>query len=503
MNRKVSIYILLAGIVISMGSCKLEPTVYSNAATDLYYSNESEANLGMNGVYQMYWNIYKPQYWHNMNDYVSGIMQNAEVTAYSAWDFTASGQDELLMWSSIYNAINRANTLMDGLDKSTGIAAATKTRFTGQARFLRALGYFELVKFWGGVPLHLKGTSSLADVNLPRSSEAEVYAQIESDLSTAASELNPFSAADHLNGRVTSLACKAVLADVYAQQGKWGPAATTAKEVIDAGYFKILPDFHDIYRPNPSLNLEEIFSVVKTHQAGDVDATNKEVRWFVPAQSALPNGTAIAFYEPPFAGPNSQATESYYNETPNTYRKYWTVRDYMPYYYLLGSYSNPIYTKVDLGVPRFVKLMYVNESNGFLDRGVNLIIYRYGYIKMLYAEALNESNSGPTPEAYAAINEIRRRARAVGTPNEQPESVLPDLTALSQAQFRDSVLIEYKREFGNENKHRGVLLRHNRLVSDAQARGITGAAEFKKYFAIPSDEVARNPELKPTEGYNY
>lgn len=502
-KKKAFILALIAGILTVLEGCKLEPVVYSNSATDKYYSNESEANLGLNGVYSMYWNIYKPGYWHNMNDYTSGISVNIgpSNTPYSAWDFSVDGQDELLMWSSIYNAINRANTLIDGLQRSTLISNEVKSKIDGQALFLRALGYFELVKLWGEVPLHLKATSSLDDVNLPRSSEQDVYKQIEEDLITAANKLSPFNISDHQNGRVTSLACLAVLSDVYAQQRKWRDAANTAKSVIDAGYFELLSDFHDIYKPNATLNREEIFSVVRTHQAGDVDATNKEVRWFVPGQATLPSGTSIAFYSPPFMGPNSQVVPEFFNSTPNTYRKYWTMRNQMPYYYILGDYSNIHNEAVPLPQPMYVKFMYVDPSNGFLDRGINVIAYRFGYIKLLYAESLNEDNSGPTPEAYHAINEIRQRARAVGTPNAQPESVLPDLTGLNQDEFRDSVLVEYKREFANENKYRSILLRHNLLVSDAIKRGVSGAKEYKKYFAIPSDELARNPNLTQNQGY--
>ena len=501
-NWRIRGLVIMTGFIIFFGSCKLEPVIYSSTGTATYYSNESEANLGLNGVYQMYWNIYKVGYWHDMNDYPAGLAVNIGPTSsrYSAWDFAVDGQDELLMWSSIYNAINRANTLMDGIEKSV-ISDAVKTHIRGQARFLRALGYFELVKLWGGVPLHLKGTASLSDVNLARSTEEEVYKQIETDLTTAAGELNPFNAADQANGRVTSLACLSVLADVYAQEGKWPAAAATSKQVIDAGYFQLLPDFHDIFRPNTSLNKEEIFSIVKTHEAGDVDASNKMVRWFVPSQATLPDGTSIAFYAPPFNGPNSQVVPEFFNSTPNTYRKYWTMRSEMPYYYVLGNYNTVNMTTVKLPQPYYVKLMYVTLSNGFLDRGVNYLIYRYAYMKLLYAEALNEANSAPTAEAYEAVNQIRQRARAVGTPNAQPADVLPDLAGLSQGDFRDSVLIEFKREFANENKYRSILLRHNRLVSDAKARGVSAAQDYKKYFAIPSDELSRDPKLQQNPGY--
>ena len=78
---------------------------------------------------------------------------------------------------------------------------------------------------------------------------------------------------------------------------------------------------------------------------------------------------------------------------------------------------------------------------------------------------------------------------------------MPDLAGLSQGEFRDSVIIEFKREFANEKKYRSVLLRHDRLVSDAQQRGVSAAQDYKKYFAIPTDELSRDPKLQQNPGY--
>lgn len=119
----------------------------------------------------------------------------------------------------------------------------------------------------------------------------------------------------------------------------------------------------------------------------------------------------------------------------------------------------------------------------------------------MYAEALNESNGGPTQEAYNAINMVRRRARAEGTAFEQPPSVYPDLDNLSQSQFRDALLTEYAREFVGEGHYRWDLLRHDRLISNAKAFGATAAEDKHNIFPIPAIQIGINKNLKQNPGY--
>ncbi|HEX8676696.1 MAG TPA: RagB/SusD family nutrient uptake outer membrane protein, partial [Segetibacter sp.] len=137
---------------------------------------------------------------------------------------------------------------------------------------------------------------------------------------------------------------------------------------------------------------------------------------------------------------------------------------------------------------------------GTLREGVNFPLIRYADVLLAYAEALNEAN-GPTQAAYDAINMVRRRARAVGTPYEQPESVYSDLINLNQEQFRDALLAEYAAEFAGEGHYRYDLLRHDRLITNAKALGITAAEEKHKLFPIPAIQLSRNPDLEQNTGY--
>ena len=126
------------------------------------------------------------------------------------------------------------------IDKLSVSTISNKTRLDGEARFLRGLFYFNLVRIFGGVPLQMQGTTDLSEVTKPRNTAEEVYAFIVKDLQTAVTELSPYSESDHVAGKATSLAATALLAKVYLQQRQWQKAADEAKKVIDSKAFDLM-----------------------------------------------------------------------------------------------------------------------------------------------------------------------------------------------------------------------------------------------------------------------
>ncbi|MEB3323686.1 MAG: RagB/SusD family nutrient uptake outer membrane protein, partial [Synechococcaceae cyanobacterium] len=112
-----------------------------------------------------------------------------------------------------------------------------------------------------------------------------------------------------------------------------------------------------------------------------------------------------------------------------------------------------------------------------------------------YAEALNEINGGPTPEAYEAINEVRRRARFDGI---SEQDVLPDLSGLTQEEFRDAVLLERRKELVGEGHRWFDLVRMNKLqelVPISKPNVIPLANHV--LFPLPLNEIDLNPNLLP------
>lgn len=492
----ISVFVL-ALIGLTSG-CDLTPINYSNASINSFYKNKKESQLALNGVYQVFWNIYKNSKWEDLTDVTGGLLTHPNPGQYDNFAWTNDDEHAFQLWQPFYVAINRANTLLDNLENSD-ISDNAKADISGQAKFLRALSYFDLVKLFGGVPLYFHGTRGLKNAFKPQASVDEVYKQIESDLQDAIQALSPYSESDHEAGKATSGAARALLAMVYAQQQEWSKAASTAKKVIESNHFELMDDYNDVFNASPSMNKEQIFSIQHGNGVGaGSNSANHNVKQFSPATTTLSDGTNVSFYKSPQSAV-WYVNKSFFNKAPNTYRKSQTMRNKMPYYYVTGT-TNIVNKTVSLNHPYVVKFNVLDEGTGRLKSGVNTPIIRYSNILLIYAEALNEVNGGPTPAAYNAINKVRARARGTKTSQPQPQSAYPPLSGLSQDQFRDAVLTEMAREFIGEGKRRAELLRHGLFIKKAQERGIN-AQDYQKLYPIPHEAIETNKNLTQNPGY--
>ncbi len=511
-----SSFLLLIIVVLAFSGCRptLDESIYSQVAVDEFYKTEDQAQLALNGVYNQLWNDpYRDGQWITLGDVTAGTLtgggsangsgdRSGITNEWNTYTWTSDAIELITGWNIFYTAINWDNTLIDKLELSS-IPSASKARIDGQAKFLRAFFYFNLVRMFGGVPLYVHGTTDLSEASKPRNTADEVYTQIISDLQQAQTELSPFSSSDQAVGRATSGAATALLAKVYLQQRNWQKAAEEAKKVMDMNVYGLLNDYENILNPDFQYGKEQIFFV---QHGGNANSNSQQfqtrmIYLFGPPAMTLPDGTNIQFHTLKDLV-IFQARKEFFNSTPDTYRKWWTMRDKMPYYYKNGvSPANLVMDTVKLYAPFLTKYHRINFATGTLKEGVNDPLIRYSDVLLMYAEAINESTGGPTPEAYDAINSVRRRARAAGTPFEQPASIYPDLANLNQGQFRDSVLIEYAREFVGEGHYRYDLLRHDRLISNAQKLGITAAADKHVLFPIPAIQISRNSKLEQNPGY--
>ena len=163
------------------------------------------------------------------------------------------------MWDVIYIA----NNLIDGLKASEASEEIVQIA-DGEARFMRGLCYFNLVRTHGGMPLILDGHNPTGEES--RATVLETYQAIENDFKLAADQLP--GPAEVGPGRVSSAAAKTALANLYLTWGGWPVkdeskyqlAATTAKEVIDLGYFS-LQNINELWTLQGQNGPESIFSV--------------------------------------------------------------------------------------------------------------------------------------------------------------------------------------------------------------------------------------------------
>ena len=167
------------------------------------------------------------------------------------------------IWNWMYGGVNRANYILEFKDK---IDFPNKPNVLGQATFLRAYYYFELVKFFGDVPLAVDQRLLFGDQNtIDRTPAAQVYAQIELDFIYAAENLPPNQTQ---TGRVTKGAAQALLGRVYLYQNKFAQAAPVLDDVINSGVYDLVADYSTLFENDNENNVESVFEIQYTDLEG-------------------------------------------------------------------------------------------------------------------------------------------------------------------------------------------------------------------------------------------
>ena len=382
------------------------------------------------------------------------------------YTFTPSTVYFYALWTTCYQAINRANTAIDNIPEIT-MDATLKSRLIGEATFLRAFYYFTLVRLYGKVPLITKATKDLSNLNVSRSPVDSVYTQIIKDFTIAENSL-PLSYSGTDKGRATKGAAKAFLASVYLTLRQWDKASAKAKEVIDLesqGIYGLWDNYSDAFLIANKNGKESIFEI-----------------------QALGGGFGQgSFMQGYMRAPYDRGGYGDDPPTKNLYDSYST-----------SDKRRDVNLKLFTSPPAPSSILFPCYVGKYQDPGAtangegnnNYPIFRYAEILLIYAEALNEQGSN-NPDAYAAINRVRNRAG------------LNDLTPnLSQDQFRDSVYLERRLELPFEGHRRYDLLRTGRLIEamNAQNPGIT-IKPYQLLFPIPQSELDANHMLDQNPGY--
>ena len=387
----------------------------------------------------------------------------------------------ILNYASAYTGINRSNIVIGRLP---GIAMdeSLKKRYTAEAKFLRALHYFNLVRLYGDVPLVTTETASLEGLAVARDPVAKVYEQIVADLQEAENVL-PKTYAVSESGRATQGAAKGILARVYLTRAGttagspfWAQAAAKAKEVTDLGVYDLYANYADAFAVTARGGKENVFEIqnltdVKGHTIG---------RGYGTRSAPIFPGTGSGIARP----------------SPGLFNAY-TDKDTRKAVTFMTSYVyNGVTTNLSISDPdptkavAFIKLW--DKAAKTLE-GTSIPILRYSDVLLMVAEATNEANNGPTAEAYAALNRVRTRAG------------LTALSGLSYQQFKEAVWLERRLELTFENIRRYDLVRTGRLLDAVKAENSFARnptiQPFHVLLPIPQTDLDANPSLKQNPGY--
>ncbi len=490
MGDKYYLIVLLS--IMMLVSCDdfLTETPRSSVGGENFFKTVSDANASISAIYSSIKGHYTFNAWY-YGDISTEIANNGETSAsldngeYTAADPTFRG-----FWTQMYTTINYANVAIKNIP-NVSMDDNLKNRYIGEARFLRALAYFELVRAFGGVPKITEPTTDVTNNYLPRASSEDIYNLIFEDLQFCETVL-PISYNSSNVGRATSGAVKALMAKACLQKRDFSNTLAKTKEIIALDVYELLPNLKDVFTINKKNGKEHIFSI--QFKGGTTENLGSNIsRSFASRNIEInpfgnPSGSAIA------------AERLWYNSMPGHFRKRLTIVEKFP---------SPYYPEIKaVGVTqagpccmKFWDPLYTSRIGG---DDANWMVLRYADILLMFAEAENEVN-GPTSAAYNAINKIRKRARDENQNNlDEPEEIaeLPDLAGLSKDEFRQAVWKEREMELCFEGHHRWDLIRQSRFVEVVNASNIPSKiTEKNKLFPIPDLEILANPNLEQNPGY--
>ncbi|HMO40283.1 MAG TPA: RagB/SusD family nutrient uptake outer membrane protein [Saprospiraceae bacterium] len=441
---------------------------------DAYFKTPEHAVEAVNAVYNMLrrWEVHVFSY-IGMTDIISDDADKGSTPTDASFllelenfSFNATNIAPLGVWQGYYRGIHRANVAIERIPQIE-MNAALRDRLVGEAKFLRGYFYFNLVRWFGDVPLITRPLPP-DEFKQPRAPKEQVYAQIIKDLEEAAAVLPAtHSAADR--GRVTRGSANGMLAKVYLTLGDFQRTEQYALTVINSGTYALFPNYERLFQKEGEMSSESVFEVVTTaDQQGLGGSQFNEVQGVRGVPNLgwgfnRPSDDLIRAYEP--GDPRREATILYVGEVlpdgtaivednPETINERYNQKAWVP--------RRP------------------DGRNG--AGGGNIRILRYADVLLMAAEALNEN--GKTQEALTYLNQVRTRAR--GT---RPATVLPNVTVTDRAQLRQRIWQERRVELAMEQQRWFDLLRQGRAGAVMKALGKNFQEGKHELFPIPQNEV--------------
>ncbi len=336
------------------------------------------------------------------------INNTAETYSRSLASFTNTTEESgpFNIWRASYAGIGRANQIIEQVPQMDALSQETKDIIVAEAKFLRAFYYFWLVTGFENVPLVTKFDVDLEKLFPEQAPQAEVWAQIETDLTEAEADMLLEHAAEW-KGRATKGAARALLGKVYLFQEKWPQAEAKFAEVVAMDY-DLLDNYEDNFNGNGENGSESIFEI---QFSGDRSNGNDERQVFNFEVSPYAFGGWELFYPSQWLV-DQMKTDLDMNGNPSE-RVYGSIffDDPNSEMYSIGTGENISYSDVagSLDNPNYFKKYSFNVDESFYN-GTNITIIRFADVLLMYAEALNEN--GKTTEAIAQVNRVRERANA-------------------------------------------------------------------------------------------
>ncbi|MGJ1269149.1 RagB/SusD family nutrient uptake outer membrane protein [Sphingobacterium spiritivorum] len=443
-------------IVTLSTSCNkfLDRDPMGQIAQDQFFNSETNANAAVLGTYRTMMNSFSfGQSIVIVPEFSAGHVRHSasfpEYQNFAEHKIQAINPWTANMWQAVYATINAANQIIEEVPNMTPamITGEKKNIFVGEAKFIRALNYFFLVRAFNKVPLKLTYTKEGDNFDIPESGKEAIYTQIVNDLTEAVAALpqaNP-NTGDAAKGRASYWAAKALLAKVYLYQAAftndYKKAADLANEIITTAGFGLVTDFSTIWTTQNTN--EAIFEI-----QFDDQATN-------PLAAVANDNASVLFF-----AKDSTIQDLY---SPQDKRRAFTVKKGSKNNYFMGKFPN------------------------FSPASQNLTVIRLAEIYLIHAEAQARVDNSVSTAAYNSLKAVQDRA-GVTVPISTYSNVEAFITAVQEEKEKE---LMFEGETWFDYSRTKLALKKYATLTD----------ERYLLYPIPSAQIALGTGLTQNPGY--
>lgn len=395
------------------------PTDFLNPA--IAFETTQNIDRALVGVYDALYNVHGTSWVYRYGlEADEALYRGRELTGIVNNSFNASEPYIRTIYSDLYRGVTRANMLLENVDNNPEIDKEYRDQVRGETLFLRAHYYFMFTQMFGGVPLFTTNPKTPEQVHIPRASVKEMYDQITQDLLTA-EELVPDIQTLGFGGRVNKSAVRGYLARVYLHMGgtqlgdksKYAEAEKWALKIINEGYHELNSSYSDIFINYAADKYDPKESIFEIEFWG-----NRSDSYIETGQNGAANGPRCTNPETGVATGMLNGNKFLYDlYKDGDLRRGWNIVNFT--YDATGSNGAKTFVSenrqiYDRSAGKFRREYEVVTPKMANWTPQNMPLLRYADVLLMFAEANNEINSHPTPEAIEAVNKVRRRAWATG-----------------------------------------------------------------------------------------
>lgn len=484
--KKLPVILIMAAMLVSTSCSKdfISRAPVSSVTIDNLYKTDKDFLDAVIGTYAALRDSYSTMWqFGDIRGDDAYIFVSNQPSVRAVDVFSINSADELInnSWAAFYVAINRANNILGRIESADPAVVKNKDRYIGEAKFLRALTYFNMVRIFGDVQMITAVPTASETLKTPRTPAATIYSEIIiKDLIDAAPKV-PVTNTGTEVGRVTRGAVQALLGKVYMTVKDYPKAEAALQPLTSAPYtYALLPNFNDLYDYSKNEHHSEyVFDIeYESNLSGSGSIYTNQ---FMPNVVQL-----LSFYgiigTP---GESMSPTPAFSNMfAAGDKRKDISVQ-------CCGSWTNPTTGATVTFNPTTASSFtrkYITPVTILNDSKANWKVTRYADVLLMLAEALNENSK--TDLALAPLNLVRVRAG------------LAPYAGISQSVTRDNIAMERRFELVFEGHRWFDLVRTGKALSTLSG---VGMKDYMTVFPVPLSQiqVMNNATLFPQNpGYN-